>query len=230
MSEIGDGFDQRARAAAAGLRRAVELHPPDLGDLVTVSRVRRVGRAALTVAILAVLGSVAFAIAAVGDPLAVRWGTAAILLVLLAATWLLCAHAGGHAWFVPLPAFALAAAWAFTVSARSPVAAWWLVALSALASGGGVVIAGTALRQRVQGSPIDLRPTGGATGVAVTDLAPCGVVRVGGETWSAESVSGPLPVGAPVHVLRVQGVRLEVWSEVGTVPDANVLDTEEDQP
>ncbi len=51
----------------------------------------------------------------------------------------------------------------------------------------------------------------------------------GGETWSAESVSGPLAAGAPVHVLTARGVRLEVWSEVGTIPDASVFDIKEDQ-
>ena len=64
----------------------------------------------------------------------------------------------------------------------------------------------------------------------MTELTPVGVVRVGGENWSAESVSGTLPAGAPVHVLAARGVRLEVWSEVGTVPDATMFDIEEDQP
>ena len=100
------------------------------------------------------------------------------------------------------------------------------MALTATASAGGVVVAGTALRQRLRRNggwpPAALR---GTSGVAVTELTPVGVVRVGGENWSAESVSGPLPAGAPVHVLGARGVRLEVWSEVGTVPDATVLDT-----
>jgi membrane-bound ClpP family serine protease len=180
-------------------------------------------------AALSTVGAAAFALATVADPTAVRWGTAAILLLLLVVTVLLCAHAGGHAWFVPLPALALAAVWVLTASARSPAAGWWLVALSALASGAGTLVAVTALRQRLRGSWAVLAPVRGAAGESVTALTPLGVVRVGGETWSAASVSGPLPPGAPVHVLRVQGVRLEVWSEVGTVPDGQSFDTEEDQ-
>jgi membrane-bound ClpP family serine protease len=215
--------------AAAGLRRAAEVHPPDLGELVNVSRVARVGRLALTVALVVVIGGVAFAVAAVATPTWVRWGTAVILFVLLAATVLLCAHAGGHAWFVPLPAFALAVVWAFTVSSGSPVAGWWLVALCAIAIAGGVVVASTALRQRLRGRLVGLPSLRGTDGVAVTALAPLGVVQVAGEKWSAESVSGELPAGAPVHVLGVRGVRLEVWSEMGTVPDSKVLDIEEDQ-
>jgi membrane-bound ClpP family serine protease len=93
-----------------------------------------------------------------------------------------------------------------------------------------VVVASTALRQRWRGSLAVLPPLRGTSGLAVTKLTPVGVVRVAGEAWSAESVSGNLPAGSPVHVLKVRGVRLQVWSEMGTVPDAKVFDTEEDQP
>jgi membrane-bound ClpP family serine protease len=116
--------------------------------------------------------------------------------------------------------------WAFTASAGSPEAGWWLVALSATACAGGAIVAATALRQRLSGSLVVLPPLRGATGVALTELSPFGVVRVGGENWSAESVSGILPVGAPVHVLGVRGVRVDVWSEVGTVPDGAGFDVE----
>ena len=92
------------------------------------------------------------------------------------------------------------------------------------------MLTATALRQRLRGELALLPPVWGATGVAVTDLTPVGVVQVAGETWSAESVSGPLPAGAPVHALKARGVRLEVWSEAGTVADANILDNKEDQP
>ncbi len=228
MIETGGSFDRRPRVAAVGGSQTAGVYSPNHGDLASVSRVRWVGRLALTIAVLAAVGGIAFAVAAVADPVTVRWGTAAILLVLLAAVILLCAHAGGHAWFVPLPALALAALWAFTASARSPAAGWWLVTLSALACGGAVVVAGTALRQRARMSLVVLAPVRGATGVAVTALTPVGVVQVGGEAWSAESVSGTLPAGVPVHVLSVRGVRLEVWSEEGTVPDASVIDIKED--
>jgi membrane-bound ClpP family serine protease len=226
----GGNFDRRVRVGAAGVRQPAEVLPPELGDPVSITRARWVGRLALTIAVLAAVGGVALAVAAVADPVTVRWGTGAILLVLLAATVLFCAHAGGHAWFVPLPAFALAALWAFTASARSPAAGWWLLTLSAVACGGAVVIAGTALRQRFQASLVVCTPVRGASGAAVTALSPVGVVQVGGETWSAESVSGTLPAGVPVHVLSVRGVRLLVWSEVGTVPGASVIDIKEDQP
>ena len=226
MSETSGGFEHRARTAAAGVRRAAATRSPDVGDRVWVSRISRVGLLVVTVAAAAAMGAMAFALATVADPIGLRWGTGAVLLVLLIATGVLSAHAGGHAGFVPVPALALAVAWAFTASARSPEAGWWLVALSATACAGGAILAGTALRLRLGGSLAVLPPLRGATGVAVTDLSPLGVVRVGGENWSAQSVSGILPVGAPVHVLGVRGVRLDVWSEVGTVPDGAAFDVD----
>jgi membrane-bound ClpP family serine protease len=194
-----------------------------------IARIIRVGRVALTMAVAAATAGVAFALAGVAAPVTVMWATGTVLVVLLAATTLLSAHAGGHAWFVPLPAFALAVLWALTASSHSAAASWALVALTAAASGGGVVLAATALRQRLRGELAFLPSLRGATGVAITDLTPVGVVQVGGETWSAESVSGPLPAGAPVHAVNARGVRLEVWSEAGRVADADVLDTKEEQ-
>ena len=195
-----------------------------------IARIIRVGRVALTIAVVAAAAAVAFAIAGVAAPVAVLWVTGAVLMVLLAATGLLSAHAGGHAWFVPLPAFALAVLWALTASSHPAGASWALVALTATASAGSVLLATTALRQRLRGQLALLPSLRGAAAVAITDLTPVGVVQVGGETWSAESVSGPLPAGAPVHALNARGVRLEVWSEAGTVADANALNTKEDQP
>ena len=206
------------------------MREPDVAPLTSVSRVARVARVAFIVAVLAVLGGIAFAVAAVSAPAALRWGTGVILLLLLGATLLLCAHAGGHAWFVPLPALVLAVVWAFTASASSPVAGWWLVALCAFASGAALVVASTALRQRLRGTLVGLPSLRGTDGVAMTPLTPKGVVQVAGEKWTAESVSGPLPAGATVHVLGVRGVRLEVWSEMGAVPDGRMLGSEEDQP
>jgi membrane-bound ClpP family serine protease len=90
-----------------------------------------------------------------------------------------------------------------------------------------VLVAGTALRQRITGVRTATPPLAGAEGSALTALSPTGVVRVAGETWTAESVSGPLPVGAPVHVVSVRGLRLLVWSEAGSVPGAEALESQE---
>jgi hypothetical protein len=53
----------------------------------------------------------------------------------------------------------------------------------------------------------------GAEGVAIGDLDPEGIVRVNGENWSAVAVNGPVRAGTPVQVVRVAGVRLEVWGD-----------------
>jgi membrane-bound ClpP family serine protease len=220
---LAPGSRRNDRAAAG-----CAAPPSDLGELITISRIARIGKAALTMAVVAATGAVAFAVAATAAPAAVRWATGAILVVLLAATGSLSAHAGGHGWFVPVPAVALAAVWAFTASSHSPSAGWWLVALTAIVSGGGMVLALTVLRQRLRGQLALVPHVQGALGVALTDLTPVGVVQVAGETWRAESVSGPLPAGAPVHAMTARGVHLQVWSEVGVVPDAVVCDIEED--
>ena len=53
----------------------------------------------------------------------------------------------------------------------------------------------------------------GTLGVALSDLDPRGTVRARGETWSAESASGPIRAGATVRVARVRGVNLVVEME-----------------
>ncbi len=50
----------------------------------------------------------------------------------------------------------------------------------------------------------------GAAGVAKSDIAPAGVVHVGGEDWSATTDSAPIQKGEPVRVRAVEGIRLVV--------------------
>ena len=54
----------------------------------------------------------------------------------------------------------------------------------------------------------------GAHGVAETALEPAGRVHVRGESWAAESVGGSVAAGAPVLVVSVKGLVLEVFPEV----------------
>jgi len=49
----------------------------------------------------------------------------------------------------------------------------------------------------------------GQTGVSVTELAPAGMVRIGGEYWNAVSTT-PAPSGATVRVLELDGLLLKV--------------------
>ncbi len=50
----------------------------------------------------------------------------------------------------------------------------------------------------------------GRVGVARTDLTPDGEVRVDLEDWSAVAVAGEIRAGAPVRVVGIAGVRLQV--------------------
>jgi len=50
----------------------------------------------------------------------------------------------------------------------------------------------------------------GEIGVALTRLAPVGQVRVRGEIWSAESISGPIDEGTAIEVVEVVDLRLKV--------------------
>lgn len=49
-------------------------------------------------------------------------------------------------------------------------------------------------------------------GIATTDLNPIGTVKILGETWSAESLSGPVKAGVEVYVSEIDGLRLKVWA------------------
>jgi membrane protein implicated in regulation of membrane protease activity len=50
----------------------------------------------------------------------------------------------------------------------------------------------------------------GRTGVAISDLAPRGTVRVNGEIWSAMADEQPIKAGAEVQIVYVEGVTLWV--------------------
>jgi len=135
-------------------------------------------------------------------------------------------HAGGHGWFVPVPVLVLAAAWAITVSAAgwASAAAWALAAVALASALVGFVLVVPAIGYRRGGAaPVGTAALIGANGTAVTAIAPKGICRINNETWTAESLSGPLAAGSPVHVAKVEGLRVLVWSEAGTVPGPDAL-------
>jgi hypothetical protein len=61
----------------------------------------------------------------------------------------------------------------------------------------------------------------GSVGVATSDVAPSGTVRVGKETWTAESDGGPIPSGTTVHVRAVRGVHIVVEPMADDEPDTD---------
>ena len=73
----------------------------------------------------------------------------------------------------------------------------------------------------------------GMEGIALTDLAPSGEVRVDLQNWSAVSVAGPIRAGDPVRVTGIAGVHLQVApatpTEVTPIQAVNV-DADVDEP
>lgn len=220
-------LEERARAAAASLRRVADVPPPDLSRawrfrwlfLLSAS-------AALAVPVAAVI------LVAVLASSALPWVVGAVLGVALLGVVAAGVHAGGHGWFVPLPVLALAAAWAVAGSNRgwSAGLVWALAAITLLAALGGTGLVLPALAwRRMPGRAGMAEGLQGSAGTAVTALAPVGVVRVRGESWTARSLSGPLPAGAEVRVVSLEGLRLLVWSEDGSVPGPEVLEPGEEE-
>jgi len=165
---------------------------------------------------------------------ALPWFVGVVLVAAVAGAVVAGFHAGGHGWFVPVPVVALAVAWGIAASAGGAGSglAWAFAGLALASALGAVVLVAPALAYRgVPGPPVGAQALVGASGVALSPLSPTGICRVNNETWTACSVSGPLPAGAPVHVAKVEGVRLIVWSEAGRVlgPEALAPATQQEK-
>jgi membrane-bound ClpP family serine protease len=125
-------------------------------------------------------------------------------------------HAGPHAHVVAGVIGLVVAGWlAYLVLARGATSVLWPLLIADLVVSAGVgALAWRGLS--ASGSATEtfhLSSVEGAEGVAVSELAPEGIVSVRGEQWSAMSVNGTAPARSRVQVLRADGVRLEVWSE-----------------
>jgi membrane-bound serine protease (ClpP class) len=142
------------------------------------------------------------------------------VLVVVAIAVAVGVHSGPHG-LLAAGAIGVAASVAFVVGVMTlaaassrPAIAWALLAATAVVSVGALVAGAVSLptlrRRQPATGPNRLF---GAEGVATSELTPRGTVRVRGETWTAESVSGNLPVGAAVHVMEVDGLCLRVWSD-----------------
>lgn len=165
------------------------------------------------------------------------WIIALVLLVVMMGAAVVGLHAGPHG-MLAAGALGVASSVALLVlaTAHELTAAAWILfggvvlcSVGALVAGVNGVKALPALRARRARTGVSA--VQGADGVAVTALGPLGTVRVNGELWSAESLSGRLAAGSTVHVVGVEGLRLRVWSEAGVVIGATGLgDDTEEQP
>jgi membrane-bound ClpP family serine protease len=220
--QLGELNERASAAASALLQKTTGAQAPELGHLALARRL-------FTAAAIAVLGLVIGAVVLVSFLAsgALPWIVGTILVLAVVGVIVLGFHAGGHGWFVPLPVLVLAGAWALTVSAGSwaSAAAWVLAALAfvSAAVAAVLVVPAIAYRHAPLTTPVGTEALVGAGGVTVSAVAPTGTVKVNNETWTAQSLSGPLPAGVPIHVVKVEGLRLLVWSEAGDIPGPEAL-------
>jgi hypothetical protein len=225
--QVGELGERASSAASALLGKATLATAPDLRHIAVARRLSVV--AALAALVLVVGGTFAVSVFASA---ALPWIVGTVLVAAVVGVIVLGLHAGGHGWFVPLPVLVLAGAWALVVSAgqwTSP-AAWALAALAFVSAfvAAALIVPAVAYRHALGPSHSSTLPLG-ADGITLGALSPVGLAKVNNETWTAESVSGPLPAGVPIHVVKVEGLRLLVWSEAGNVlgPDALGLANQE---
>ncbi len=219
--QLGELNERASAAASALLQKTTGAQAPELRHLALARRLFVTG-------VLAALGLVIGAVVLVSVLAsgALPWIVGTILVLAVVGVIVLGFHAGGHGWFVPLPVLVLAGAWALTVSAGSwaSAAAWVLAVLAFMSAVVAAVLVVPAIAYRhAPGTPVGAQALVGASGTALSAMAPAGIVRVNNETWTAQSLSGALPAGAPVHVVKVEGLRLLVWSEAGDIPGPDTL-------
>jgi membrane-bound ClpP family serine protease len=151
------------------------------------------------------------------------WVIAGLLLGIVVLAAILGFHTGPHAHFVAGAAGIIAAAWlvVMAIEGRSSSVLWTLFTADLLVSAGVGFLAWRAIAES-RAAPAQPTLTKGSAaapglegveGVVVKDLAPEGVVRVRGEQWTAVAFNGDAPAGSKVHVMGVEGNRLEVFVE-----------------
>ncbi len=99
------------------------------------------------------------------------------------------------------------------------VSLWLIILVAAFFALFSATVLRAILRAKERPVQLGLEGLVGATGAALSDLAPTGTVRVRNETWTAESISGSIPSGGPVRVTAVRGgVKLFVESAPAETP------------
>jgi membrane-bound serine protease (ClpP class) len=166
-----------------------------------------------------VVGALALVLALIGfSVLGVNWIGVA-LIVLGAALFIAEAHApgfgllalGGLLAFVAGSWLLFASPTGVSRSTSGGGVSLWLIALGALAvSGYFLIVLRAVLRARHLPYVTGAEALLGQEGVATSDLALRGTVRVSGEDWSAVAEAGPISAGETVEVLGVEGLTLRV--------------------
>jgi len=141
------------------------------------------------------------------------WVVAGVLLGSVVLAALASLHVGPHGHGVAAVLGTAAAIWLILMAAVGlgrPLL-FALLGADVVMSAGLGALAWKGLRDRDAGPAQHAGPHG--YGIALGDLDPFGIVRVGGEEWSAESVNGRIDAGSRVHVIGREGVRVQVWGD-----------------
>ncbi len=134
------------------------------------------------------------------------WIVTGVLLGLVGLAALCGFHFGPHARAVAAAIGLLVAGWLTyaLLDAGPGRSLWWLLGADLLVSAGVAALAWFGLaRSRGATERYHLSSLEGSLGTVVSELAPEGVIRVGGEQWSAVSVNGTAPASSRVQVIRV---------------------------
>jgi membrane-bound ClpP family serine protease len=148
------------------------------------------------------------------------WIVTGLLLGMVCLATAIGFHTGPHTHSVAVALGALGAGWIGYVLASGgtgPVVWSLLGADLFVASGVGALTWKGLTAADAAAEDSQLTRLEGLEGVAVSELAPEGIVRVRGELWSAVSLHGVVPAGGLVQVFRHAGVRLEVWGDEADV-------------
>lgn len=101
--------------------------------------------------------------------------------------------------------------WLLFAGSSGSRVSFWLIGVGALALSGYFLVALRAvLRARRLPYRTGVEALRGQDGVAITDLAPRGSVRIAGEDWSAVADAAPIKAGEAVEVLWAEGLTLRV--------------------
>ena len=146
------------------------------------------------------------------------WAVAGVLLGLVLLASIVGFHTGPHSHVFAGVLGVVTAIWLLVMGLTGEAAPllWVLLGADLVLSAGVGTAAYKGIRSErsLDSSSSPHTPLIGKIGVALSDLAPDGLVRVGGETWSATSLNGRRRNrAAPVQVIGRPGVRLKVWGE-----------------
>lgn len=208
------GLGGQLRHALLGPSTAYFLFVAGLALIVFEFFAASIGFAAVVGALCVIGASYGFA----GLP--VRWW--AILLLLLASFgYAVEAQAGGLGLWTGIASVALVLGSIFLYSSSELRPPWWIVALVVLGAAAFYVFAiPPFIRSRFSTPTVGREGMIGEMGVAVVGVDPDGIVEVRGARWRAHTNRAtPIAAGAPVRVVSVEGVVLEVEPETGGARD-----------